>query len=39
MYCGYMVLYFVCKNDKYYLCVVLLFDDNNVKLLLEKKLN
>lgn len=38
-HCGHTVLHLACKNDKYHLCVALLSDDNNVKLLLEKKSN
>lgn len=38
-HCGHTVLHLACKKDKYHLCVSLLSDDNNVKLLLEKKSN
>lgn len=38
-HCGHTVLHLACKNNKYHLCVSLLSDDNNVKLLLEKKSN
>lgn len=38
-HCGHTVLHLACKNDKYLMCVSLLSDDNNVKLLLERKSN
>lgn len=38
-HCGHTVLHLACKNDKYHMCVALLSDNNNVKLLLEKKSN
>lgn len=38
-HCGHTVLHLACKNDKYHMCVSLLSNDNNVKLLLEKKSN
>lgn len=38
-HCGHTVLHLACKNDKYHMCVSLLSNDKNVKLLLEKKSN
>lgn len=38
-HCGHTVLHLACKNDKYHMCVSLLSNDNNAKLLLEKKSN
>lgn len=37
-HCGHTVLHLACKNDKYHMCVSLLSNDKNVKLLLEKKI-
>lgn len=37
MYSGEIVLYFVCKNNRYVLCLYFLFNDRYKKIFFEKK--